>query len=56
MKICSSGSIENLLNLIKEFYISENIIIEGNKVRNTKLYKELGYITLKRGRYTYYVD
>ena len=47
--ICSAPTKEKMLKLLAEFYCSANIIIsENNKVLNSKLNKELGFIKTKR--------
>ncbi len=54
--ICSSNTIDKLLIMIKQYYYTENIIInDENKVINTKLNKELGEIVFKNNRYKYFV-
>lgn len=53
MKICSSNTQEGLLKLIKQYYFSENIIIESDIVKNTKLNKTLGKVTYKRNKFIF---
>ena len=54
--ICSSNTIDSLLIMIKQYYYTENIIInEENEVINTKLNKKLGIIKLEKKRYKYFV-
>ena len=54
--ICSSNTIEKLLIMIKQYYYTENIIVnDENKIINTKLNKELGEIVFKNNRYKYFV-
>ena len=57
MKVCSSGTKENLLKLINEFYFTSNCIItDENKVVNTKLNKELGEVKQERKKLVYYAS
>ena len=54
--ICSSNTIDALLIMIKQYYYTENIIInEENEVINTKLDKKLGIVKLEKKRYKYFV-
>jgi hypothetical protein len=53
MKICSANTQERILELIKQYYYSENIVIENNIVRNTKLDKTLGKVICKKNRYIF---
>lgn len=56
MKIAQSATKENLLKIINDYYMSQSYIItEDNKVFNTKLNKELGYIKPLKKKFEYHV-
>ena len=55
--ICSAPTKAKMLKLSAEFYCSANIIIsENNKVLNSKLNKELGFIKTKGKRLQYFAN
>lgn len=57
MKIASSATKDGVLRLIKDFYISDNLIIkDNNEVKNTKLNKVLGFVKVEKKRFVYYAN
>lgn len=53
-KVCSSDTQDELLKLIKDYYFSENYIIENGDVVNTKTLLIVGIVINRRKRFTFY--